>query len=360
MSRLGLGAALLLLASVVAPMVSGCARLSASEGLPESELKPQAAPRASARPDAPTYQALSSAPVVDRPLPQALPAPTAAPETIPFPYRPPGASARVYESSDPRDQHRLVIGPGVTAGHSYSLLIGFHGQPRRGQAPREYAFGATVQSVVFPSTWAGRGSLESSTPSRPLILALPVFRFEGVNWPDFDVADFAEDVQRRLAERGIGVDRIFLFGHSGAAGCGGAGLNRAADMRGTALDRGAVGFFDTCVGAGFTEAVRGLARRRVPTFIAHSVETAGFRPRQRTEYLADFDFGRVYQPLGLRPTPCPERLPDAPLRPLTYRCAANPEDSARALVLDTGHGEAAHQALLPVALRYFLERYVNR
>jgi hypothetical protein len=56
----------------------------------------------------------------------------------------------------------------------------------------------------------------------------------------------------------------------------------------------------TCVGPGFGQEVRALLRDQVPTLIVHSVETAGYRPRQVTEYLPSFDFGKVYGPLGLR------------------------------------------------------------
>ena len=121
----------------------------------------------------------------------------------------------------------------------------------------------------------------------------------------------------------------------------------------------AVGFFDTCVGAGFGQVLRALSSQRIPTLVMHSVETAGFVPRQLAEYQADFDFGKVYAPLGLKPSSCPEQLPEVPLRPLAHRCASNESGLTQALVVDTGRGEPAHVALVPVAMRYFLRRYVR-
>lgn len=205
----------------------------------------------------------------------------------------------------------------------------------------------TVTETVLPLV--ERGEVE------PLVLALPVFRFEGREWPDFDLARFADEVARRLGAEGISISGFLLFGHSAAAGCGGRGLNEAARIHPRA-----VGFFDTCVGPGFGQAVRALRRDHIPTLLMHSVETAGFRPRQPKEYMPDFDFGRVYRPLGLEPTACPEQLPEAPLRPLDFRCAADPEGTTRALVVDTGQGQEAHDGLIPVGVRYFLRQYAAR
>jgi hypothetical protein len=146
-----------------------------------------------------------------------------------------------------------------------------------------------------------------------------------------------------------------VLGHSGAAGCGGGGLNRVADA-----SPSAVGFFDTCVGVGFVQAARELEKQRIPTLIMHSVETAGFRPRQPVEYDADFDFGRVYSTMGLHAAECPSRLPEAPLRQLAFRCATNANATTRALVVDTGRGEKAHEALVPIAVRYFLREFLHR
>jgi hypothetical protein len=114
------------------------------------------------------------------------------------------------------------------------------------------------------------------------------------------------------------------------------------------------------VGPGFGHEVRELQRARVPTLIVHSVETAGYRPRPPTEYMPSFDFGQVYGPLGLRPSEdCPGPLPDVPLRPQPYRCASDAQGTTRAFVVDTGKGQEGHDAVVPVALRYFLRQFVN-
>jgi hypothetical protein len=248
---------------------------------------------------------------------------------------------------DPEDQHRMVLLPGVVRGGQYPVVVGFHGQPARGEAPRDYDFPKTVTEVTL--------ELRQRERIGPLILVLPVFRYLGQNWPAFDLVDFSSEIVRLLGVEGIRVDGYYLFGHSAGAGCGGDGLNRAYRLRPRA-----VGFFDTCVGAGFGAAVAALRRDHLPTLIVHSVETAGFRPRPPLEYWPKFDFGRVYAPLGLKPSECPERLPQAPLRAQPYRCADDPEGTTRALVVDTGEGQAGHDAVIPVALRYFLAEYVGR
>lgn len=278
--------------------------------------------------------------------PRPAPAPSRSlPRTIPFAWRPPGANPRLYAANAPEDQHRLVLTHGVTRGGRYPVVMAFHGQPRRGQAPRDYAFVRTVIEAVQP--------LVERREVEPLVLVLPVFRFEGQNWPDFDIALFAQEVSRLLAAEEIAVSGYLLFGHSGAAGCGGRGLNEASRLHPVA-----VGFFDTCVGPGFGQAVRALQRDHVPTLIMHSVETAGFRPRQPMEYQPNFDFGKVYRPLELEPmSECPKELPEAPLRRLAHRCAADREGTTRALVVDTGQGQEGHDAVIPVAVRYFLRQY---
>jgi hypothetical protein len=275
------------------------------------------------------------------------PASRSAPRTLYFAWRPPGGSRRVYSATEPEDQHRLVLPAAVTRGGRYAVVIAFHGQPKRGQAPRDYAFVRTVTETALPLVDGGE--------VEPLILATPVFRFEGQDWPDFDLVRFTEEIARRLQAEGISIRGYLLLGHSAAAGCGGRGLNEAARIHPQA-----VGFFDTCVGPGFREAVRALRRDHVPTLLMHSVETAGFRPRQPMEYMPGFDFGRVYRPLGLEPVACPDDLPEAPLRPLAFRCAADSQGTTRAFVVDTGQGQEAHDGLIPVAVRYFLRQYVGR
>ena len=247
--------------------------------------------------------------------------------------------------SDPEDQHRILLTRGVEKGKAYRVVIALHGQPRRGQAPRNYVFPRVVADVTR--------QLVQANQIEPLILVTPVFRFEGQNWPQFELAEFMPEVRRILADHGLSIKGNYAVGHSGAAGCGGGWLNRASNA-----SLNAVGFFDTCVGAGFLQQIRALGKNRTPTLIIHSVETAGFQPRQPVEYDAHFDFGQVYSAIGLHRATCPRRLPDAPLRDLDFRCAVNDGDSTLALVVDTGQGEKAHEALVPVALRYFLQEYL--
>ncbi len=278
-----------------------------------------------------------------RPEPKAIPAE----RTLAFSWRPAGASPRAYAMSDALDQHHVLLLRGIEPGKSYPVVVAMHGQPRRGQAPRSYQFQRVVADVARELIHAGE--LE------PFVLVTPVFRFEGQNWPAFDLVAFMAEVNRVLADARVTPQGLYLFGHSGAAGCGGAGLNQAATVA-----PAAVGFFDTCVGAGFAHAIRALSEKRIPTLVMHSVETAGFVPRQPVEYQADFDFGKVYAPLGMKPFRCPKELPDAPLRPLEYRCARSASGTTLALVVDTGRGEQAHEALVPVAMRYFLRQYIGR
>ena len=315
---------------------------------PATSRPPSSRPPASARPASDSLDAASDAaraPTLAEGAPPS--ASRSAPRTITFAWRPPGGSRRVYSATEPEDQHRLVLPGVVTRGGRYPVVIAFHGQPKRGQAPRDYAFVRTVTETTLPLV--ERGEVE------PLVLAIPVFRFEGRDWPGFDLARFAEEISGRLQAERISISGYLLLGHSAAAGCGGQGLNEAARIHPKA-----VGFFDTCVGPGFQQAVRALRRDHVPTLLMHSVETAGFRPRQPMEYMPGFDFGRVYRPLGLEPIECPEQLPEAPLRTLAFRCAADPEGTTRAFVVDTGQGQEAHDALIPVAVRYFLRQYAGR
>ena len=246
---------------------------------------------------------------------------------------------------DPEDQHRLVMVGNVTPGGRYPVVVALHGQPRRGESPRNYAFGKTVIEVA--RTLVERGEV------RPFILALPVFRYQGTNWPSFDLKAFRDKVNDLLASRahrGLGLLR---GGHSGAAGCGGDGLNRAHR-----IEPAAVGFFDTCLGAGWQKEVIALRKAKIPTWMLHSVETAGFTPRQAVEYQTTFDFGRAYAPVGLEPSACPDRLPEKTLRQQPFRCASDKDGITRALVVDTGEGEQAHNALVPVALGFFLREYL--
>jgi hypothetical protein len=263
-----------------------------------------------------------------------------------FPWRPPDASAEAYAMDEAEDQHRIVLPATGTEGAALPVLIAFHGQPKRGQAPRSYAFATAVMATTRRVVAAGE--------VRPLVLVLPVFRYFGQNWPRFDVVAFQTEVERHLAAWGVKSNGYFVVGHSGAAGCGGDGMNRVHRMKPSA-----VGFFDTCLGPAWRDEVQRLREAHIPTLLAHSLETAGFTPRQTTEYSPTFDFGRAYGPAGLAPSACPNRLPNAPLRDQPFRCSADPEGTTQGLIVDSGDGEEGHNALVPIALEYFLKRYVG-
>jgi hypothetical protein len=273
-------------------------------------------------------------------------APPAEPRVIRFPWCPSQRVAEAYEMADPADQHRLVLPPGVEDGGRYPVVIGFHGQPKRGKPPREYGFTGRVEAQVVELVRAGE--------VRPMILALPVFRFIGSNWPYFNPRAFAREVERLLAERRIEVDGWYAFGHSGAAGCGGGGLNQIH-----LLKPRAVGFFDTCLGQGWVSELEQLRQAGIPTVNVHSVETAAFKPRQRPEYQSTFDFGRAYGPAGMKPVKCPAVHPGERLRDQRYRCAASGDGVVRGFVVDSGEGAEAHRAVIAPAVRYFLIHFAE-
>ena len=262
---------------------------------------------------------------------------------IRFQWRPPGSPPAPYRLDDPLDQHRILIYPG-SATSSYPVLVGFHGQPKRGKPPRNYKFGNKVIKKITERY--------KKKEIGPLVLVLPVFRFMGQNWPSFDAKEFRRFVENTLRKNDISTENWYAFGHSGAAGCGGDGLNRAHRM-----NPYAVGFFDTCLGRGWQDQVRQLDQLRISTINIHSVETAGFRPKQRPEYQSWFDFGRAYAPLGIEPVKCPAKHPGKRLRTLEYRCASTQNGSVKAFVVDTGEGLEAHESLLEVALDYFLDQF---
>ncbi len=226
------------------------------------------------------------------------------------------------------------------------MLVALHGQPKRGQSPRTYAFPERVIDVAT--------HLVARKEVAPFVLALPVFRFGGLNWPGFDLAAFRAKVEEVMSAEGLVAKEFYVVGHSGAAGCGGDGMNRAHRMHPSA-----VGFFDTCLGAGWRDEIRTLERSRIPVWIFQSVETAGVQPRHLREYDGRFDFGQVFRTVDLSPSACPPRVPDAPLRPQPYRCAADPAGLARAFIVDTGEGDEAHNALVSVAASYFVREYLR-
>ncbi|MBN2529543.1 MAG: hypothetical protein JXR76_24355 [Deltaproteobacteria bacterium] len=252
-----------------------------------------------------------------------------------------------YSLTDPLDQHRVVFPKGMKRGQSYPVVIAFHGQPKRGKDPRHYMFMEPVQQQVMHMMDSGK--IES------VILVMPVFRFLGTNWPKFNPRLFQKKVIELLAEEGVTAREWYAFGHSGAAGCGGNGLNQIH-----LISPKGVGFFDTCLGKDWQQEVKQLQQAGVETFNIHSVETAGFRPRQRPEYQANFDFGRAYAPLGIEPVSCPKVHPGQKLRTLPYRCSATRDGVIKSFVVDTGEGEAAHKALLEPAVSFFLTHFLAR
>jgi hypothetical protein len=226
------------------------------------------------------------------------------------------------------------------------VLIAFHGQPKRGEAPHNYAFPTRI--IETATRAIERGEV------MPLVVVLPVFRYFGTNWPHFDAVAFRTEIDRRLSGEGVKASNYYVVGHSGAAGCGGDGMNRVHRMR-----PAAVGFFDTCLGRGWHDEVQALREARIPTLMIHSLETAGFSPRQPTEYSPTFDFGRAYGPAGLVPSECPADLPRAPLRDQPFHCSADEQGITRGLIVDSGEGEEGHNALIPIALEYFLKQYMG-
>lgn len=267
-------------------------------------------------------------------------------DVIYFQWRPPLGPRAAYDLQEKEDQHRIVLMPKVEQKKRYPVVVGFHGQPKRGKNPRDYNFLKSVMKTV--------SEMAKSSKIEPFVLVLPVFRFTGQNWPGFDGALFRKEVENILKKRGIETGDWFVFGHSGAAGCGGDGLNLAYKM-----SPSAVGFFDTCLGQGWRDAVLELKKRRIETLNIHSVETAGFRPKQSPEYQSTFDFGRAYSPLGLSPVDCPSDHPGERLRDQPFRCASTEDLKVLGFVVDTGEGSEAHETLLPVALSYFIKRYLG-
>ena len=273
--------------------------------------------------------------------------PESTPREIAFEWCPPGAPAAPYNLTDAKDQHRIVLHPKIKKGGAYPVEVAFHGQPRRGVLPRNYKFLERVKTTV--------GEMIDKEEISPVILVLPVFKFQGQNWPKFDVKAFRREIEARLNREGIFPSFFLAFGHSGAAGCGGDGLNQAHLM-----SPKAVGFFDTCLGSGWQEESQNLRKNKIETINIHSVETAGFKPKQSPEYQSSFDFGLAYGPVGMQPIDCPDIHPGEKLRDQAFRCAATKDRVLRAFVVDTGEGEEAHGAVVKVAVEYFLKKFVRK
>lgn len=265
---------------------------------------------------------------------------------VSFVWRPPEGDPAAYQMSAIEDQHRIVFLEGVQPGGSYPVVVAFHGQPQRGTPPQKYTFPRVALETAQQAVAGGK--------VKPFILILPVFRFRGENWPDFDAGAFRREVEKHLKKEGISPTAWYALGHSGAAGCGGLGLNGAE-----AMSPRAVGFIDTCLGKGWQSALKKLRKRKIEALNVHTVETAGFRPKQRPEYQSWFDFGRAYGPVGMNPIPCPKRTPGKKLRDQKYRCAASPDGLVRGFVVDAGEGVEAHRAIVAIGMRYFLDEYLG-
>ena len=122
-----------------------------------------------------------------------------------FAWTPPGANPAAYEMDDPDDQHRLVLVGNVTPGGRFPVVVALHGQPRRGEAPRNYAFGKTVIEVA-------RGLVDRGEV-RPFVIVLPVFRYQGANWPSFDLKSFRDKIGEILAAERIEASAYYVVGH---------------------------------------------------------------------------------------------------------------------------------------------------
>lgn len=266
-------------------------------------------------------------------------------KTVYFEWCPKPKFKESYEMSDQADQHRIVLPKGWEKGKSYPVVVAFHGQPKRGKNPRDYMFMAPVEQKVM--------EMVDDKEIEPVILVMPVFRFYGTNWPMFHPKRFLQKIEEILSEDEITPTDWYAFGHSGAAGCGGAGLNQIH-----LIDPKGVGFFDTCLGDGWKNEIAALQRAKIKTFNIHSVETAGFKPKQRPEYQADFDFGRAYSPLGIDAISCPEKQPGPNLRTLDHRCSATSDGVINAFVIDTGEGKQAHKDILDPAIDFFLKYFL--
>lgn len=268
------------------------------------------------------------------------------PLTVRFEWCPKARAADSYDLPEEADQHRIVFPKGLVKGKSYPVVVAFHGQPKRGKNPRDYSFMEPVQQQVL--------KMVDEKDIQPVILVMPAFRYFGSNWPWFQPKKFKDEVVQKLEAAGFGATAWYAFGHSGAAGCGGGGLNQIHLM-----NPAGVGFFDTCLGDGWQKEIAALQKAKVATFNIHSVETAGFKPKQHPEYQADFDFGRAYSPLGIDPVECPGQHPGKKLRTLKHRCSATKDGVVKSFVIDTGEGVEAHKAILEPAISFFLKYFLQ-
>ncbi len=325
---------------VVALSCSSSKKSTAPVVLPEGSSNDAVAAQADAAPALPAVASSSAS--------EANPLPPSRPRLrFSFAWTPPGANPAAYEMPEPEDQHKVIVFADDVGDHRLPALIAMHGQPSRDKAPREYRFGPQVEATLE--------ELDQEGKLRPVVLVLPVFRLWEGNWPAFDLLKFRRALESELSTRKIRITSYYAFGHSGAAGCGGDGLNRAHRLKPKA-----VGFFDTCLGPGWTQELKALNREQIPTIDIHSVETAGFRPRQSAEYQDSFDFGRAYQQVGLTPVECkPDPFP-LPLREQPYRCAASSNGFIRAFVADTGKGQQGHDAAVTAGTRVFVEMFLAR
>ena len=57
-----------------------------------------------------------------------------------FQWQPAAAPTAAYDTKEPEDQHRIILYSGVNRGGVYPVVVGFHGQPKRGKLPRNYKY----------------------------------------------------------------------------------------------------------------------------------------------------------------------------------------------------------------------------
>ena len=100
------------------------------------------------------------------------------PRVVRFSWIPSGAAATAYEIDDPEDQHRLVMVGNVTPGGEYWSW--WRSTDSRAVENRRTTTHSAKRSSRSPAPSSSRGEV------RPFILALPVFRYQGTNWPSFD------------------------------------------------------------------------------------------------------------------------------------------------------------------------------
>ena len=172
-------------AVAIAALVVGCgggeSSIAALSPSGQTTLTPGALPTLAVPagpPDAASTPADADVPTPAAEVAATPPAPATPPEvpparTIRFPWCPSAHAAASYALDEVEDQHRIILTAGVVPGGRYPVVIGFHGQPKRGTPPRDYWFPGFVAERV--TALVARGAI------RPVGLVLPLVRVEGGN-----------------------------------------------------------------------------------------------------------------------------------------------------------------------------------